>query len=175
MVYLKSQDSQNLWQSLGPAPKPLFYCSSPKSNARRHLKLCEGCGAHASYAQCQVPRFTFLLCFAFCVALRRIGVWSSEGELGVHNLWHLARFVIRQIEMLFICRTCAPPSSSWWRQMRQRRRRARLISGRGSSPPTQAQSLPLSRFSVLCSVIRFSRVYKLRPSQKPGWREHNLY
>lgn len=35
----------------------------------------------------------------------RGGVGSGDA---LHNLWHLARFVIRQIEMLFICGTCAP-------------------------------------------------------------------
>lgn len=29
---------------------------------------------------------------------------GSSGDT-LHNLWHLARFVIRQIEMLFICGT----------------------------------------------------------------------
>lgn len=28
----------------------------------------------------------------------------GQGD-ALHNLWHLARFVIRQIEMLFICGT----------------------------------------------------------------------
>lgn len=35
------------------------------------------------------------------------GGGEGSGD-ALHNLWHLARFVIRQIEMLFICGTCAP-------------------------------------------------------------------
>lgn len=115
------------------------------SNARRHLKLCKGFwgfwsvrrGVHASYAQCRVPRFTFLLCLPF-------SLWPDKGES-----WHWGR-TLRVLAGCIICgiwlglsyakSKCylyavrvRPPSRSWWRQMRQCRRRARLIAGCGST------------------------------------------
>lgn len=92
----------------------------------------------------------------------------------MHNLWHLARFVIRQIEMLFICGTCAPAQPEADDDKCENVDDVHGLSPGVALTVWQAP-LPLSPLSqsalsadlflaVFLFVIRFLRVYKLNAS-----------
>lgn len=127
-----------------------------------------------------MPRFTFLLCLSRRRQEKAGGGRRRREEAGyaLHNLWHLARFVIRQIEMLFICGTCAPAQPE-----ADDDKCENVDDVHGLSPGvalTVCLPLPLPHplpsplaqsalsadlfLAVFLFVIRFLRVYKLNAS-----------